>query len=115
MNYLIMEYISKPSFIGNFDKYIFKREENKFINELKNQVSETLKVEKLEELHKEISLKKLNDSRIEAFRSINKIYNWKKKLLELVSPEIFEIMGLDLAIQKKLNISIQCLVIRILF
>ena len=102
-----MNNISKPSFKGNFDRYIFKSSKNNFINELKNKVLKTLKVERLEEIHKEINPKELNELRIEAFRSINLIDNWKKKLLELISPEIYEILGLDLAIQKKLNISIQ--------
>ena len=47
------------------------------------------------------------DIRIKAFRSINIIEDWKKKLLNLVKPNIHEILGLDLAIQKKLNLSIQ--------
>ena len=102
-----MEYISKPSFNGNFDKYIFKSKKNLFIKELRSKVAETLKVERLEEIHKKISPKQLNEARIEAFKSINLIDNWKKKLLELITPEIHEIFGLDLAIQKKLNLSIQ--------
>lgn len=102
-----MMYISETSFQNNFDKYIFNREGNTFINELKNKVSETFNIEKLDEVHKEISLEKLNDRRIDAFRSINLINNWKEKLLGLIRPEIHEILGLDLAIQKKLNLSIQ--------
>ena len=63
--------------------------------------------ENLEEIHKKVSQENINELRIKAFRSINLIDDWKKKLLNLIKPNIYEILGLDLAIQKKLNLSIQ--------
>ena len=102
-----MSYLAKPSFKGSFDKYIFKRHGSKFINELRNNVSTSLQIKNLDEMHLEIELDKVNDFRLKAFKSINNITGWKKKILELISPEIHEILGLDLAIQRNLNLSIQ--------
>ena len=102
-----MTYISKPSFEGRFDKYIFKRYENKFIKELRNNISNCLNIEDLEEMHLKVEAEEINELRLRAFRSINKISEWKKKILELIKPEIHELLGLDLAIQKNLNLSIQ--------
>ena len=102
-----MSYISEPSFEGSFDRYIFKKNDNKFIKELRNDISNCLNIKKLEELHLQIESEKINELRIKAFKSINKISEWKKKILDLISPEIHEILGLDLAIQKNLNLSIQ--------
>ena len=102
-----MSYISEPSFEGSFDRYIFKKNDNKFIKELRNDISNCLNIKKLEELHLQVESEKINELRIKAFKSINKISEWKKKILDLISPEIHEILGLDLAIQKNLNLSIQ--------
>ena len=102
-----MAYISNPSFEGSFDRYIFKKNDNKFIKELRNDISNCLNIKKLEELHLQVESEKINELRIKAFKSINKISEWKKKILDLISPEIHEILGLDLAIQKNLNLSIQ--------
>ncbi len=102
-----MTYISKPSFEGRFDKYIFKRYENKFIKELRNNISNCLNIEDLEEMHLKVEAEEINELRLRAFRSINNISEWKKKILELIKPEIHELLGLDLAIQKNLNLSIQ--------
>ncbi|ABM70730.1 sporadic carbohydrate cluster 2OG-Fe(II) oxygenase [Prochlorococcus marinus] len=102
-----MSYISEPSFEGSFDRYIFKKNDNKFIKELRNDISNCLNIKKLEELHLQVESEKINELRIKAFKSINKISEWKKKILDLISPEIYEILGLDLAIQKNLNLSIQ--------
>lgn len=99
--------ISNPSFEGLYDRYIIKRINNNFINELRNEISKSLKIDKLDELHKEIDVQNINELRINAFRSINKISNWKVKLLNLIKPEIHELLGLDLAVQKNLNLSIQ--------
>ena len=102
-----MSYISKPSFEGSFDRYIFKKHDNKFIKELRSDISNCLNIKELEEMHLQVESEKINELRIRAFKSINKISEWKKKILNLISPEIHEILGLDLAIQKNLNLSIQ--------
>ena len=41
-----MSYISEPSFEGSFDRYIFKND-NKFIKELRNDISNCLNIKKL--------------------------------------------------------------------
>ena len=102
-----MSLISKPSFDGNFDRYILERHNDPFLLELKKKLIDSLGSENLEEIHKKISQENINETRIKAFRSINLIENWKKKLLDLIKPNIHEILGLDLAIQKNLNLSIQ--------
>ena len=102
-----MFYLSKPSFKGSFDKYIFKKDKSKFISELRHNISNTFGIENLEEMHTKVELDQINELRMSAFRSINKIIDWKKKLLDLIKPEIHEILGLDLAVQRNLNLSIQ--------
>ena len=102
-----MSYISEPSFKGCYDRYILDRYNDPFLLELKKNLILTLGNENLEEIHKKVSQENINELRIKAFRSINLIDDWKKKLLNLIKPNIYEILGLDLAIQKKLNLSIQ--------
>ena len=102
-----MSYISKPSFEGDFDRYILERYNHPFLLELKKNLTDSLGIENLEDMHTKINQESINEIRLKAFRSINLIDDWKNKLLNLIKPNIYEILGLDLAIQKKLNLSIQ--------
>tara|TARA_A100001015_G_C15040870_1_gene739578 strand:+ start:940 stop:1674 length:735 start_codon:yes stop_codon:yes gene_type:complete len=90
--------------IDNFNHHSL----NKFRKEIN---IELLKINKkynndLSLLHNYISYKDINNIRLRLFRKINKL-NWKKMLLELASKDIFNILGQDLLIQTKLNLSIQ--------
>lgn len=62
---------------------------------------------KLDELHKFIMIKEVNDLRIKLFTKINKFLNWEKLILDLIGEEIFYELGQDLLIQSKINVSIQ--------
>ena len=61
----------------------------------------------LEELHRKVTVDKVNSLRINCFRLINEIKDWKEKILEIISPEIQCLIGPDIAIQRQLNLSIQ--------
>lgn len=59
----------------------------------------------LSNLHKYIKYKDVNDLRINLFKKINKS-NWEKKLKELLGQDLIKIIGPDISIQTKLNLSI---------
>ena len=62
---------------------------------------------KLDELHKYLKIKDVNDFRIKLFTKINKSLDWEKLILKLIGNEIFTELGQDLLIQSKINLSIQ--------
>lgn len=82
---------------------------NKFKNILdKNIFVQNPKYDKsLENIHKYINPKNINDLRLKSFRKINNSLNWKKLILELCEYEISSILGTDILIQSKINLSIQ--------
>ena len=57
--------------------------------------------------HKEISVDEVNELRINAFRAINKLPAWEKKYFSMAKSICKELLGPDIAIQSKLNLSIQ--------
>jgi len=71
----------------------FYNKNKKFDNDLSN-------------LHKVINKKEVNNFRLHVFQKINKL-NWQKMLLNIASNEIFNLLGQDLLVQTKLNLSIQ--------
>ncbi|MAH99380.1 MAG: hypothetical protein CMA12_08630 [Euryarchaeota archaeon] len=73
------------------------------INEISNKYPKFDK--DLSNLHKYIKYNEVNDLRINLFKKINKS-NWEKKLHELLGPDLIKIIGPDISIQTKLNLSI---------
>ncbi len=61
----------------------------------------------LENIHKFISSNKINDLRLNSFRKINQKLDWKKYVLDICNEEITSILGSDILIQSKINLSIQ--------
>ena len=82
---------------------------NKFKNIIdKNIIKENPKYDfNLESLHKFINHKNINDLRLKSFREINKKLDWRKCILDLCENEITSIIGSDILIQSKINLSIQ--------
>ena len=62
--------------------------------------------DELENLHMYVNSKKINDLRLRFFKQINKL-NWKKMIMNIASDEFFNLLGQDLMIQSKLNVSVQ--------
>ena len=60
----------------------------------------------LSELHQFIDKKNINELRIKCFEKINKL-DWKKIIKKIVLQELVKILGPDIQIQTKINLSIQ--------
>ena len=58
-------------------------------------------------IHKFIALKEVNRIRLKLFQLINSKLNWEKIILKICSNELISILGPDILIQNKLNLSIQ--------
>lgn len=63
--------------------------------------------DEIENLHHFIEPKEINSIRMEAFAEINNIQGWENKYLSLANERIQNLMGPDVSIQIKLNLSIQ--------
>lgn len=78
-----------------------------FLNTLKSQLSDQLSCENLEILHKSLNSNNINNERIRCYRSINKINNWEENYFSFASKKLLNLLGPDISIQSKLNLSIQ--------
>jgi len=65
------------------------------------------KVEDLSFLHKVVPVKDINSRRLQAFHAVNKIIDWEGKYFSMGSSNITNLIGPDILIQRKLNLSIQ--------
>jgi len=61
----------------------------------------------LNSIHKKISIYKLNDFRLHIIRSINSEHNFRKNYYKIVRPYLDILIGNELAMQAKVNLSIQ--------
>ena len=93
-------------------KIIIEKNNDHNLNKFRNILIKNIKIKyknfngELNNLHKFINKNKINDLRMFLFNSINKL-DWKQMIFSMISKEIFYILGQDLLIQNKLNISIQ--------
>lgn len=91
----------------------FRNESACSFDELRNSVSEVLASKtgvdpnNLKKLHRHIDKKDINPLRIEAFNSLNSVKNWEEKYFSLGASVIQRLIGPDVSIQIKLNLSIQ--------
>ena len=92
---------------------IINSENNGSIEWIKNLITNTIKKKvkkfdgELNNLHKFVSIKKLNKIRMSVYDTINKNTELKKKYFSVCNNVIDELVGNELAIQKKINISFQ--------
>ena len=86
---------------------IHRIESNEFLENLTKTLIDNLNVNELVYLHNIIPLQNINKLRIQSFQAINKLENWDKKYYSLIQTEIDRILGPDILIQRKLNLSIQ--------
>ena len=86
---------------------ILKIENISFIKNLKLQIEKDLECNDLENLHKFIDSNEINTKRIKCFRAINKNDNWEEEYFSTASKSLTSLLGPDISIQSKLNLSIQ--------
>ena len=94
--------------------WVHKAKEPKYILALKDiilsSVAESIKLDKnkisLENIHNQIKISEVNEIRLKAFRDINSI-DWKSIAKKIAYEELANILGPDLCIQRKINLSIQ--------
>ncbi len=60
------------------------------------------------EIHKIISIDELNDFRLNIFKEINKLNNFRNYYYQIAKPYLGALVGDELVMQKKINLSIQC-------
>lgn len=65
------------------------------------------KSDALNNIHKSYSVEQINEFRMQAFREINKIKGWEGLYFSLAEKLFMELVGPDILIQNKLNLSIQ--------
>lgn len=61
----------------------------------------------LDEIHKLVSPSELNDFRLHVIKKINELPNFRQKYFELAKPYLDVIVGNEMAMQSKINLSIQ--------
>ena len=77
-------------------------------NELKNLIKKKIKFNgNFNQLHKFINYRDLNELRIFLYEELNKKNKFKKSYYEISRPFLHDIVGNELAMQKKINLSIQ--------
>ena len=102
-------YIKSGFIVNKIDKVV---ELNYLTNFIKRNITNFLNIKKkdnlnLNNLHKHVG-KDLNKLRLFLIGKLNKDTKFKNYLFEIAKREIFEIVGNELAMQKNINLSIQC-------
>jgi sporadic carbohydrate cluster 2OG-Fe(II) oxygenase len=89
----------------------FRNESEQFFKIFDACIHKTLKSENvdgpLETLHERVPIADLNPLRIKIFNNLNSLHNWESQFGGLAAEVLEKILGPDLAIQTKLNLSIQ--------
>ena len=78
-----------------------------FLDKIRDELKKQLKSNNLENLHKSIVDSEINNERIKSYRSLNNIDNWQSQYFSLASDKLVNLLGPDISIQSKLNLSIQ--------
>ena len=78
-----------------------------FLKSLQINLKNELGIDDLEKLHQKIEIDEINNKRIKCYRNINEIKDWENKYFSLASNNLNSLLGPDIAIQSKLNLSIQ--------
>jgi sporadic carbohydrate cluster 2OG-Fe(II) oxygenase len=100
------------SFIDN-NYLVFKNENKSCFDLLYDSVSSSLSSKlgvdglRLNKLHHFIKREDLNSLRLEAFKEVNALHNWESLYYSLAKSALKELIGPDISIQIKLNLSIQ--------
>ena len=81
--------------------------QNKVIKETKLKKIETKENLSLDNIHKKIKVKNLNDLRVNIMRKINNDKKFKKFTYEISKDLLNSLVGNELVMQKRINLSIQ--------
>ena len=76
-------------------------------NELSEAIVSNLGVECLSRAHDFITGSEVNEKRLNAFRALNSVTDWDEKYFSMAKSALTALLGPDLLIQRKLNLSIQ--------
>jgi sporadic carbohydrate cluster 2OG-Fe(II) oxygenase len=58
-------------------------------------------------LHNYLNIQKVNDARLHLYHEINTNFSWQKCLFECIGSRLFELIGSDIMLQTRINVSIQ--------
>ena len=97
--------------ISEFSKcgvLIFDIEDNEFHSKLVNEVLKCFEgAQSLSQLHEKFNETTINEKRLSGFRAINKLESWEQNYFSLASEKLTTLVGPDILIQNKLNLSVQ--------
>ena len=97
-------------FLSKFATYgyaIVDLDDTEFLTKCNDKILKVFNVTSLENLHNTTNFDELNSLRMKAFIEINSISNWEELLYKAYMPYLDLLLGPDLAIQLKLNLSVQ--------
>ena len=86
---------------------VFEAENLAFISQLRSEVVTSLGTGSLDLCHDYIDISSINDKRLSAFRALNSLTSWEEKYSSIAHNYLNCLLGPDLSIQSKLNLSIQ--------
>ena len=78
-----------------------------FLEKIRTQLKKQFNCNDLENLHKSIVYSEINNERVKSYRALNNIDDWESGYFSLASEKLVSLLGPDLSIQSKLNLSIQ--------
>ena len=93
--------------LGKNGFFIFDIKNLELLKLFKSEVEKSFNTKNLSSIHKYTNFESINKKRINAFRSLNKIEDWENKYYSLANFFLQNLLGPDIAIQSKLNLSIQ--------
>lgn len=86
---------------------ILDNEDLDFWTEFSNSIMSSFKAKDLSYLHQHTDISDINEERINAFKKLNSITDWDIKYFSMAKSVLQKLLGPDLLIQRKLNLSVQ--------
>ena len=86
---------------------IIENEDLSAWKELQTSLKNTLSIDDLSNIHMDYTSENVNEVRMRSFRNLNAISEWERKYFNMARETISNLIGPDLLIQRKLNLSIQ--------
>ena len=95
------------SFLKEYGYLVFRAESPVFLSLLRDKVQAAIGLDTLHLCHEHIDVASINEKRLSAFRAINSLSSWEKGFASISQHHLNTLLGPDLSIQSKLNLSIQ--------
>jgi len=86
---------------------VFDCEDMRALDKLRHRCENSLGTNDLSSLHKSVHINEVNEKRLQTFNALNSIEDWERLYKSLASSYIDRLIGPDIAIQSKMNLSIQ--------